>query len=122
MRDETVGRVLVIATLVLGIGLAAAANGWAQQTTPPSSVPANDGPAVKILATIAAAAGSLVHVPFKLGIICPAMALASGGSLAVTGGDRATAEYLLRVGCTGTYVITPGMIRGQEEFEGAGAK
>ncbi len=74
------------------------------------------------LATAAAVVGSFFYIPFKLGIICPGMALASGASLAVTGGEKPTAEYLLRVGCTGTYIITPGMVRGQEEFHGAGER
>ena len=34
----------------------------------------------------------------------------------------AAADYLLRAGCTGTYFISPGMVRGQEEFQGSGAR
>jgi hypothetical protein len=74
------------------------------------------------MAAVAGAIGSFFYIPFKVGAMCPGMALASGASLAVTGGDKATAEYLLRVGCTGTYFITPQMVRGQEEFQGAGAR
>jgi hypothetical protein len=74
------------------------------------------------MAALAGAIGSFFYIPFEVGAICPGMALASGASLAVTGGNKDTAEYLLRVGCTGTYFITPGMVRGQEEFQGSGAR
>jgi hypothetical protein len=74
------------------------------------------------MAALAGAMGSFFYIPFKVGAMCPGMALASGASLAVTGGNKDTAEHLLRVGCTGTYFITPGMVRGQEEFQGSGAR
>jgi hypothetical protein len=74
------------------------------------------------MAAVAGAAGSFFYVPFKAAAICPGMALASAASLAVTGGDREAAAYLLRVGCGGTYYITPGMVRGQEEFQGGGGR
>jgi hypothetical protein len=34
----------------------------------------------------------------------------------VTGGEKETANYLLRLGCTGTYLISPAMVQGQEAF------
>ena len=109
--------------VALAIALWVSGSGWAQPTTQPAaSAPASDSPGLTAMAAMAGAGGSLFYVPFKAAAICPGMALASGASLAVTGGDRATAEYLLRAGCAGTYFITPGMVRGQEEFQGSGAR
>ena len=119
-------RVMVIALFVVGVGAATTESGWAQQAPPPapppSSPPAEDRPGAQALATAAAVVGSLFYAPFKAVVICPGMALASGASLAVTGGDKTTAESLLRVGCSGTYLITPDMVRGQEEFQGSGSR
>jgi hypothetical protein len=42
--------------------------------------------------------------------------VAAGATYAATGGQKETPEYLLRVGCTGTYFISPGMVQGQEAF------
>jgi len=128
MRCNSGLRVVMIAALALGAGLILTGTGWAQQAPPPmpapsaSSASADDRPGAQGLATAAAVVGSLFYIPFKAAVICPGMALASGASLAVTGGDPATARYLLRVGCTGTYVISPEMVRGQEEFQGSGSR
>lgn len=119
--------------LVMGVLLAVTGNGWGQQAIPPSAGPAagpapraaaspDDSPGLTAMAAVAGAVGSFFYIPFKVGAICPALALASGGSLVVTGGDTATAGYLLRAGCAGTYFITPGMVRGQEEFQAAGTR
>ncbi len=120
-------RVMMASVLALLIGVAATGIAWAQQAAPSAppagaaASPTNDSVLTAMAAT-AGAIGSFFYIPFKVGIMCPGMALASGGSLAVTGGNKATAEYLLRVGCTGTYFITPAMVRGQEEFHGAGER
>ncbi|MBI4571870.1 MAG: hypothetical protein HY713_01115 [candidate division NC10 bacterium] len=121
-------RVTMIALLALGVGVVATGMGWAQQAPPPmpapaaSSASADDRPGAQALATAAAVVGSVFYAPFKAVVICPGMALASGVSLAVTGGGKAAAESLLRVGCTGTYFVTPDMVRGQEEFQGSGSR
>ena len=126
MRCKHIRHVLQIALLVLLIGSSIPGTGWAQQAYPPvpasAPAPADDSPGLTAMAAVAGLAGSLFYIPFKLAAICPAMALASGGSLAVTGGDTGTAGYLLRSGCGGTYFITPGMVRGQVEFHGAGER
>ncbi len=117
-------RIGMAGLLALLIGMAAAGAAWAQQETPPAVAeppPAHDT-ALTVMAAVAGAIGTFFYIPFKVGLMCPGMALASGASLAVTGGDKATAEYLLRVGCTGTYFITPAMVRGQEEFHEAGER
>ncbi len=127
MRHRETLRVLTAGVLALLIGVAAAGAAWAQQETPPAP-PAVAGPppahdtALTVMAAVAGAIGTFFYIPFKVGLMCPGMALASGASLAVTGGDKATAEYLLRVGCTGTYFITPAMVRGQQEFHEAGER
>jgi len=43
-------------------------------------------------------------------------AVASGATYAATMGGTDTSEYLLRLGCTGTYLISPTMVRGHEAF------
>lgn len=112
-----------IAALAMALVWILTGTGWAQSVPPPPSPPsANDAPGLTAMAGLAGAIGSFLYLPFKLGAICPGMALAAGVSLAVTGGDRITAEQLLRVGCAGTYFITPGMVRGQEAFQGSGVR
>ncbi len=113
---------LVIALLVLAIGLSGMGTARAQSTAASEPPTSGERPGTALLATVASAVGSFFYIPFKAVAICPGMALASGASLAFTHGDRSTAEYLLRVGCTGTYLITPGMVRGQEEFQGSGER
>ncbi len=117
-----------IAVLTLVIGVATTGGAWGQQAislnpeTSSTTAPAEDRPVASALATAAAVIGSFFYIPFKIGAICPGMLLASGVSLAVTGGDKARAEYLLRAGCAGTYFITPAMVRGQEEFQASGER
>ncbi len=108
--------------LVMGVLLAVTGNSWGQQETPRAAASPDDSPGLTAMAAVAGVVGSVFYIPFKLGAICPALALASGGSLVATGGDTATAGYLLRAGCAGTYFITPGMVRGQEEFQGSGTR
>jgi hypothetical protein len=75
------------------------------------------------MAAVAGAIGSVFYIPFKLAAICPSMMLAAGVHYAATtGNDTATDEYLLRAGCAGTYFITPGMVRGQDEFQASGTR
>jgi hypothetical protein len=110
------------------LGLAPVSTGWAQQAVPPPDLwppptVAEDSPGRTVLAAVGAVFGSIVYIPFKALGICPGMALASGVHYAVTvGKEPATDEYLLRAGCTGTYLITPGMVQGQEEFQGSGTR
>ena len=105
---------LVVAGLGPGTVRATAAQPplvFASETPPP--------PGTEVLAGIAAVVGTVAYAPFKAALICPETAVGAGVSLAV--GGPTSAERLLRIGCTGTYVITPGMVRGQAEFEGGGA-
>jgi hypothetical protein len=66
--------------------------------------------------TAAAAIGTVFFAPFKALLLCPASALASGVTYAATAGAKQPAEYVLQLGCTGTYAITPGMLEGRESF------
>ncbi len=69
-----------------------------------------------VFATTAAVLGSIVWTPFKALIMCPVGALASGVTYAATAGSKQPAGYVLDVGCTGTYVVRPGMLQGRETF------
>src|SRR5574337_70810 len=121
MICQRVLRVVTIGVLALFVAVGATGSGWAAQATP-TPAGAGDSPGLTAMAAAAGTVGSFFYIPFKLGAICPGMAVASGVSLAVTGGDADTAAYLLRAGCAGTYFITPGMVRGQREFRGSGAR
>jgi hypothetical protein len=127
--------VVTIALLALGISLVMPGIGWAQQAVPPSEgpaagpqaeaapAPADDSSGLTAMAAVAGTIGSAFYIPFKLAAICPSMTLAAGVHYVATAGkDTATDEYLLRAGCAGTYFITPGMVRGQEEFQGSGTR
>ena len=127
MRYRRPVRVVVAGLLAVWVGMGSAGSAGAQQVAPTASPtegappPASDS-VLTGMGAVAGVIGSFFYIPFKVGALCPGMALASGASLAVTGGNKDTAAYLLRVGCTGTYFITPAMVRGQEEFHGAGER
>jgi len=88
---------------------------WAQGAAPADG--GQPGPTGRTVAAgIGAVIGTVVFVPFKAFVMCPVGALAAGATYAVTGGEKGTADYLLRLGCTGTYLISPGMVQGQEAF------
>jgi hypothetical protein len=116
-RPGSMIALLVLAIVLLGIDAA-----WAQTATPSEPTATKRVSATEVLATGAAAVGTFFYAPFKALAICPGMALASGASVALIHDNRLTAEYLLRVGCTGTYVITPEMVRGQQQFRGSGER
>ena len=107
--------ILVVTIAVLGMVVPAASR--AQETTP-AAADSRSGPSGSaILAGVGAVLGSIFYAPFKGLILCPAVGLvASGVTYAATRGEKETPEYLLRVGCTGTYFISPKMVQGQEAF------
>jgi hypothetical protein len=114
-RKRGWGRILVVTIAVLSmVGPVAS---WAQETTP-AAANAGSGPSGStILAGVGAVLGSIFYAPFKGLILCPGVGLvAAGVTYAATGGQKETPEYLLRVGCTGTYFISPGMVQGQKAF------
>ena len=114
-RKRGWGRILVVTIAVLGmVGPVAS---WAQETTPAASNSGSGPSGSTILAGVGAVFGSILYAPFKGLILCPGVGLvAAGVTYAATGGQKETPEYLLRVGCTGTYVISPEMVQGQEAF------
>ena len=69
------------------------------------------------LAGVASILGSMVYLPFKAAILCPVAALGAGATWAVTGGETARAERVLRIGCAGDYLIGRRMLTGTREFE-----
>jgi hypothetical protein len=118
MKRTTISRIGMVILMTVCLGLAGTETSWAQQAAAP---PRSEGsPWLTGAATVAGAVGSFFYIPFKVGVICPGSALVAVGNLAITGGNKVSAERVLRIGCTGTYVITPGMVRGREEFQGSG--
>ena len=118
MKRATISGVVTIILMTLCLALTSVGTSWAQQAAAP---PRSEGlPWLQGMATVAGAVGSLFYIPFKAGFICPGAALVAAGDMALTRGDKAKAERLLRIGCTGTYLITPEMVRGLEEFQGSG--
>lgn len=107
--------ILVVTIAVLGVVGPVAS--WAQETTPAAADSGSGPSGSTILAGVGAVFGSVFYAPFKGLILCPAVGVvASGVTYAATRGEKTTPEYLLRVGCTGTYFISPGMVQGQEAF------
>lgn len=110
-----------IAVLVLVLGMALAPGPLLAQERP-ESMPASEMPApagTEGLAVAGAVSGTVVYAPFKAVVLCPVMAVAAGIT-EVLPFARSTSGYLLRVGCHGTYLITPEMVRGREDFQGGG--
>ena len=107
---------MLLSMCLVGAALVTPVPSWAQAASPGEAAagPSSSGRAV--LAGVGAVFGSMVYAPFKAAVMCPVGALASGATYAATGGERETPNYLLRLGCTGTYFITPAMVQGQEAF------
>jgi hypothetical protein len=117
------GILLLAVALGLGIGPASEHTSWAQTAASAPTGGGDEASGRKILAGVGGFLGSLVYAPFKLVVLCPGMALAAGATYAATLSEgKDTAAYLVRVGCTGTYLVTPGMVQGYEEFQGSGAR
>ena len=88
-----------------------------------ASVAERDSTGRVVVASVGSVLGTIVYAPFKAVILCPGMALAAGVTYAATLGQaREDAEYLTRVGCTGTYLIGRDMVQGYERFEGSGTR
>jgi hypothetical protein len=114
-RNRGWGWILVVAIAVLVVVGPVAS--WAQETTPAAANPGSGPSGRTVLAEIGAVFGSIFYAPFKAVILCPAVGLvASGVTYAATGGEKDTPTKLLRLGCTGSYVISPEMVQGQESF------
>jgi len=104
------------AVFLVGVAASAAATSWAQEGAPSESMSKTIYSGSPIVAGVGAVLGSVVHAPFKGLIMCPLSAVASGVTYAATMGGTDTSAYLLRLGCTGTYLISPAMVQGHEAF------
>lgn len=113
-RHARIGRLALV--LLVGVAMGAAATSWAQEAPPSDDMTKTIYAGSHIVAGVGAVAGSVVYAPFKALIMCPVSALAAGVTYAATRGGTDTSGYLLGLGCTGTYVITPAMVQGHEAF------
>lgn len=113
-RHARIGRLALV--LLIGVAMGAAATSWAQEAPPSEDMAKTIYAGSHIVAGVGAVAGSVVYAPFKALIMCPVSAVAAGVTYAATRGGTDTSGYLVRLGCTGTYVITPAMVQGQEAF------
>ncbi len=113
-RHTRNGRLALV--LLVGVAMGAAATSWAQEAPPSEDVTKTIYAGSHIVAGVGAAAGTVVYAPFKALIMCPLSAVASGVAYAATRGGTDTSGYLLRLGCTGTYMISPAMVQGHEAF------
>jgi hypothetical protein len=122
MRRERRMPILLTILLVLpALLLAPVSPARAAQAASPTSE--GDSTGRTIVANVGSVMGTIVYAPFKALVLCPGMALAGGVTYAATlGKAKEDAEYLARVGCTGTYLVTPEMVQGKEEFQGSGAR
>ena len=115
MRRRGVWRWL-LGLAVLGIGMAGPVTGMAQ-SSPPEAAGHADASGRAFVAGVGAVIGTIVYAPFKALVLCPLSAVGSGATYAATAGREAdAADYVLRVGCTGTYVVSPDMVQGREPF------
>ena len=114
-RKRGWSRILIVTIIVLGmVGPVAS---WAQETTPAAANSGSGPSGGTILAGVGAVFGSIFYASFKGLVLCPAVGLvASGVTYAATGGEKETPAHLFRVGCTGTYFISPEMVQEQEAF------
>lgn len=101
---------------LVGAVLATPMSSWAQAAPPDGAGAESASTDRTVVAGIGAVAGSIIYAPFKAVIMCPAGALAAGVSYVATRGEGETPNYLLRLGCTGTYFISPAMVQGREAF------
>jgi len=113
-RQARIGMLSVV--FLIGVALCVSATSWAQEAPPSESMTKTIYSGSPIVAGVGAVIGSVVYAPFKALIMCPLSAVASGATYAATMGGTDTSEYLLRLGCTGTYLISPTMVRGHEAF------
>ena len=108
-------RGVLLLVVVAGV-VCASGTSWAQEAPPSEAVTKTIYSGSPVVAGVGAVLGSVVYAPFKALIMCPLSAVASGVTYAATGGGTDTSGYLLRLGCTGTYLIAPAMVQGHQAF------
>jgi hypothetical protein len=112
-------RQIPILILALGVALMPAPLTAQERPEPLPASQVAAPPGTQGLAVAGALVGTAVYAPYKAVVLCPVMAVAAGVTELLPFA-RSTSGYLLRVGCHGTYLITPEMVRGREEFQGGG--
>lgn len=114
-RHARIGMLGLVAVVVGTAALTAVAS-WAQEAPPSAAATRTIYSGSSVVAGVGAVLGTAVYAPFKALVLCPVGAVASGVTYAATRGGTDTAEYVLRLGCTGTYLISPTMVQGHEAF------
>ena len=115
-QNARIGMLGLIWIMLVGVSLSASATSWAQEAPPSEAAIKTIYSGSSVVAGVGAVLGSAVYAPFKALIMCPVSAVASGVTYAATGGGTDTSGYVLRLGCTGTYLISPTMVQGHEAF------
>lgn len=122
-RDGRTRAALLMLLLVPALLASPAGPAQAEPPAGAASVAERDSTGRVVVASFGSVLGTIVYAPFKAVVLCPGMALAAGVTYAATlGKAKEDAEYLARVGCTGTYLIERDMIQGYERFEGSGTR
>ena len=101
---------------LVGAVLVMPVSSWAQAAPPGDAAAESASTGRTVVAGVGAVAGSMFYAPFKAVVMCPVGALAAGVTYAAARGEGETPNYLLRLGCTGTYFISPAMVQGHEAF------
>lgn len=111
-----IGMLGLIWIVLVGVSVSASATSWAQEAPPSEPATKTIYSGSSVVAGVGAVLGSVVFAPFKALIMCPVSAVAAGVTYAATKGGTDTSDYLLRLGCTGTYLVSPAMVQGHESF------
>jgi len=116
MTFRRVRNTILMLLCLVGLVATAPRTSGAQGAPPGDAAAQSSSSGRRVAATIGAVAGSIVYAPFKALILCPASAIGAGAAYAATRGTTDTSDYLLRLGCTGTYLISPSMVQGEEAY------
>lgn len=116
MKVPRAGKAAAMLLCLVGVAGIAPRPSGAQSAPPADAAPRSASSGGSILAGVGAVAGTIVYAPFKALVLCPVSAVAAGATYAVTMGSTETPDFLLRLGCTGTYVVSPTMVQGEAAF------
>lgn len=116
MKVRHVRKTTLMFLCLAGFTAVAPPTSGAQGAPPPDAASHTSSSGRTVLAGVGAVAGSIVYAPFKALVLCPVSAVAAGATYAVTRGSTDTPDFLLRLGCTGTYFVSPAMVQGEEPF------
>jgi hypothetical protein len=116
MKFRRARNTILMSLCLIGLVATVPRTSGAQAASPGDAAAQSSSSGRTVLANVGAVAGSIVYAPFKALVLCPVSAIASGAVYAVTRGTTDTPDYVLRLGCTGTYFISPAMVQGEEAF------